>query len=202
MKKSNALFLCLAVFILGFLAGLLWASYKGPPPGLERQARHEHQPQTAGPAETDQAWAQLAELEARIKAAPDQVRLYVQAGNLLFDHEMYQRAAEYYEQALELGLKDPDVLTDAGVCYRRLDQPNKAAGFFRRARQADPAHETSALNLGIVLFHDLGDKKGALKAWREYLALNPKGRRADMIRQVVARLETEVKPDLVKPGSN
>ena len=94
----------------------------------------------------------------------------------MMDHEQYDQALAYYQQALEIGGPQPDLLTDMGVCYRRMGNPGKAVEAFRQARKLDPRHENSALNLGIVLFHDLGQKEEALAAWREYLELNPGGK--------------------------
>ena len=203
MKTQSALVLSLATFVLGVLVGLFWASFKGPPPGLAGRTAGGWVHELPKTEEKGQLRSQLATLERKIEAAPDKVGLYVQAGNLLFDHEMYEQAARYYEQALELGLENPDVITDAGICYRRLGQPEKAVRYFRRAGRLDPGHANSALNLGVVLLHDLKDKKGALEAWRKYLALNPQDQRAEMIRKVVAQLEVDTgSPSIEKPGKN
>ena len=195
MKKSNVIILCSIIFVAGFLSGLLWASYKGPPPGLESTtALPKQQPgPTTKPATADMkdVQAKLQAIDEAIKTNPGQTELYVQAGNILFDQELNEQAITYYEQALEIGGENPDILTDVGICYRRLGQPEKAVEYFQKARSADPEHALSVLNLGIVLFHDLQDKKKALDAWREYLALDPQGQRADMIRKVVAQIEAE-----------
>lgn len=205
MKRSSAMLMAFVTLIIGFIAGLMWAAYKGPPP-MPQQATGAP-PAAPAPASVDPAEFQsrLEALQDQIKAKPDDVNLYVQAGNLSFDHEQYQEAVRYYEQALELGGQNPNVLSDIGVSYRRLGQPEKAVEYLTRARQVDPTHETSALNLGIVLFHDLQDHPAALKVWREYLALNPQGPRVDMIRRVVEQLEkqqAEPAEKVVKPQTN
>jgi tetratricopeptide (TPR) repeat protein len=203
MKKSNVVILSIVIFIAGFIAGLLYAAYKGPPPGLEQRAAvrpmsdHDpgvREPASSGPSPEDMAEVQIKieALDENIKQYPEQVDLYVQAGNLLFDHDLYERAIDYYTQALKLDPKNPNVLTDVGIAYRRLQRSEKAVEYFRMARNVDPDHQTSALNLGIVLFHDLQDYPGALDAWRAYLAMNPTDPRAEMIRQVVAQLEQQL----------
>ncbi|MEW6262949.1 MAG: tetratricopeptide repeat protein [Thermodesulfobacteriota bacterium] len=191
MKKSQAAGLAAICFIAGILVGLLWAAYKGPPPGLEAENRQISA--SSDPARMRAIQDRLADLKARIKAQPGQVDLYVEAGNLLFDNELHQQAIAYYEQALELGGENPDVLTDCAISYRQIDQSDKTLEMLRRARKTDPRHVNSALNLGIVLFHDFKDKQGALTAWREYLNLAPEGDRAEMIRRVVAQIEAELK---------
>jgi len=191
VKKSSVIWLCLGTFALGFLVGLFWAAYKGPPPMSGAGGPHQTAAQETEAVPPRAIWLKLEALEKQIKAAPDNIKLHVKAGNLLFDNERYKDAVKFYEQALKLGLVDPNVLTDAGICYRRLRNPKKAVAYFRRARKADPNHQNSALNLGIVLLHDLQDKEGAIKAWRNYLALGPQGSRAEMIRRILAQLESQ-----------
>lgn len=189
MKRSRAALAVGAALILGFVAGLFFAAYKGGPPLPARAPA----PQTESlPAPSHDVEAELAALEKRLQAEPENAALLVDAGNFCFDHELYTRAIEYYQQALEVGGENPNVLTDLGISYRRTGRPEKAVALFRRARKADPGHAFSALNLGVVLLHDLNDQEGALQAWREYLALEPQGQSAEMIRRVVARLESQL----------
>ncbi|MBF0527925.1 MAG: tetratricopeptide repeat protein [Deltaproteobacteria bacterium] len=201
IKKSTAALITVAAFILGVVTGLFIAAYKGPPPGLTAGSMPPKGPMASNsqtnldenPVQMAEVQSQLTALKEKIKANPAQVELYVEAGNLLFDHNLHEQAITYYEQALEIGGENPDILTDAGISYRHLGKSQKAVDFFRRARKANSKHENSALNLGIVLFHDLKDNKAALEAWRDYLALNPQGQRADMIRRVVKQIEEEQK---------
>lgn len=190
MKKSTVIGLCLGTFALGFIVGLFWAAYKGPPPMSGPGGPHQAATQETETVPPRASRLKLEALEKQIKAAPDNIKLHVKAGNLLFDNERYKDAVKFYEKALELGSLDPNVLNDVGICYRRLGNPKKAVAYLHRARKADPGHQNSALNLGIVLLHDLQDKEGAIKAWREYLALGPQGPRAEMIRRVMAQLES------------
>jgi tetratricopeptide (TPR) repeat protein len=186
----------LLIFVAGFIAGLFYAAFQEPATQMAGDQGRPPQPAPAAPdqptpEEMEHVQVELERLEAEIEANPGRPGPLVEAGNLLFDHGMMDRAAEYYKEALEIGGENPNVLTDLGVAYRRMGQPEKAVEYFRRAQKADPDHEVSALNLGIVLFHDLQDTQGALEAWRRYLGTNPQGERADMIRQVVQQLERE-----------
>ena len=54
-----------------------------------------------------------------------------------------------------------------------VQDEEEAVKTFDRAIQADPRHETSRFNKGVVLMHDLKDIEGAIKAWEGLLALNP-----------------------------
>jgi cytochrome c-type biogenesis protein CcmH/NrfG len=181
MRKPGVLIAIGLAFGAGFICGLLWAAYKGAPPGLG--------PPTASiPAFTEADRAHLAELEERTRQHPDSRPDLVALGNFAMDTGRFDTAKEAYERALKLKGDDPDVLTDLGIVYRRTGQPKKAVELFRRARQVNPSHVNSAFNLGVVLLHDLKDRQGALEAWEEYLKLEPSGERADMIRRVLEQL--------------
>jgi tetratricopeptide (TPR) repeat protein len=60
-----------------------------------------------------------------------------------------------------------------GVMYRRNGNPQEAINAFDKAVEADPKHEVSRMNKGIVLLHDLKDADGAIEAWEGLLEINP-----------------------------
>lgn len=187
--KERTFLYCLISFVIGVGVGLGWAAYKGAPAGLE--APHQPRGVVEAPREPDQmgsVQAQLEKFQEQIRENPGDPVAYVQAGNLLYDNDLFEKALEYYNKAIEIGGENADVLTDAGICHRRLGRPEKAVEYFRRARKADPNHRNSAYNLGVVLLHDLKDKEAAAEAWREFLKLEPEGERATMIRRVIDQL--------------
>jgi tetratricopeptide (TPR) repeat protein len=57
--------------------------------------------------------------------------------------------------------------------YRRSGKPEDAIKAFDQAIAADPKHEVSRMNKGIVLLHDLNDFDGAINAWEGLLEVNP-----------------------------
>ncbi|MBW2052615.1 MAG: tetratricopeptide repeat protein [Deltaproteobacteria bacterium] len=189
MKKSNVIIAVFIAFVLGFVSGLLWAAFKGSPPGLAPMAKVDSS-LAPGPS-SDEVQRTMAFLEKRIQKDPNNFEALIEAGNFSFDHDLYDKAKKYYGMALKISPNEPDVLTDLGITYRRTGDSKKAISLFKQARKVDPSHQNSAMNLGIVLFHDLKDKKGALEAWEDYLALNPKDDRAEMIRKVVNQLRGE-----------
>ena len=52
-------------------------------------------------------------------------------------------------------------------------RPEDAIKAFDQAIAADPKHEVSRMNKGIVLLHDLNDFDGAIRAWEGLLEVNP-----------------------------
>jgi cytochrome c-type biogenesis protein CcmH/NrfG len=115
----------------------------------------------------------LAQLEEEAAANPTNAEGWIKLGNFCFDHELFQKAVNAYERSLELSPMNINVWSDLGVMYRRTKQFDKAVNAFEQAADLDPKHITSRFNMGIVYLHDLNDKVGALKAWKQVLVINP-----------------------------
>ena len=77
--------------------------------------------------------------------------------------------------------------------YRNLGDFDRALEEFRKAAQSDPKHINSRYNIGIVLLHDKQDIKGAIKAWEEYLKVDPKSERAERVRAQMENLKKMAK---------
>ena len=121
---------------------------------------------------------------------PARAEVLVKLGNAHFDRGAYEEAIETYSSALSMDPENADVLTDLGIAYRRTGSPGEASKAFKRAAQMDARHVNSRYNLGVVLFHDLNDKEGAIRAWEEFLEIEPPGERADQVRRMLETLKT------------
>ncbi len=77
--------------------------------------------------------------------------------------------------------------------YRKLEQFDRAIEEIRKAAKSDPKHANSRYNIGIVLLHDKEDIKGAIKAWGEYLKVEPQGEKADRVRAQMENLKKMAK---------
>ncbi len=179
MVNKQTLYIAILVALtFGFMLGAAYTSFKLAPnqgggmksAGMPPQAAPQNT--DGGQAEVDHA-AKILELETVVKAHPENVEAWVALGNAFFDSHRYKDAIEAYETSLELSPKDPHVLTDLGVMYRRDNNPQKAVECFDRAIQAKPDFETARFNKGIVLMHDLNDLPGAIQAWEALLEINP-----------------------------
>jgi tetratricopeptide (TPR) repeat protein len=80
-----------------------------------------------------------------------------------------------------------------GIMYRNLGEFDRALEEFRKAAQSDPKHVNSRYNLGLVLLHDKQDMKGAIKAWEDYLKVDPNSERANRVRAQMENLKKMVK---------
>ena len=77
--------------------------------------------------------------------------------------------------------------------YRKKGEYDRAIAEFKKAAEVNPKHVNSRYNLGIVLLHDKGDIKGAIKAWEDFLRVEPTGPRADNIRNQMDKMKGMVK---------
>jgi tetratricopeptide (TPR) repeat protein len=65
------------------------------------------------------------------------------------------------------------VMVDCGAMYRQLGNPDKAIELFKAAIEINPALPQAYFNLGAVLRMEKADPKGAAKAWKRYLEVEP-----------------------------
>jgi cytochrome c-type biogenesis protein CcmH/NrfG len=133
--------------------------------------------------------SQIQTLKEIVKKDPENLPAWVELGNLYFDSDRPQEAIEAYRQYLATKPDNPDVRTDMGVMYRKLGQSDKALEEFGKAAQSDPKHANSRYNIGIVLLHDKQNIRAAIKAWEEYLKVDPNSERAQRIRAQIDKMK-------------
>lgn len=165
MRKETALLVALVALAVGFFGGVFFGIYKsGPSPkGMPAGAPSAHQ----------ELLEQIVVLEKETSQNPSNVAAWVELGNAYFDTDQHKKSIQAYSKALELKPDNADVWTDMGVMYRKDGRPQDAIKAFDQAIAVNPKHEVSRLNKGIVLFHDLQDTPGAIRAWEGLLEINP-----------------------------
>jgi cytochrome c-type biogenesis protein CcmH/NrfG len=166
-SQSQPIIAIVLALIVGFIAGVIVAVYTAP-------SILSKIPQTQQNAPTQKEIENhIKHMEAEVAKDPQDVKTWINLGNAYFDSEFTEKAINAYLKALTLSPDNPDVLTDLGVMYRRNKQSEKAVEAFDKAAQIDPKHAQSRFNKGVVLFHDMNDKEGAIKAWQEVAKLRP-----------------------------
>ena len=192
MKKEYAFLFMAIAFVVGIVVGVIATVYyeESTPP---LPASIKPPPTSPAPALTPDIQNQIATLKSILKDDPKNLKALIELGNLYFDSGQLDPAIQTYSKALELDPKNPDVRTDMGIMYRRKGDPDRAAAEFRRAAQDDPKHVNSRYNIGVVLLHDKGDIKGAIKAWEDFLKVEPSGPRADNIRNQMEKMKSMAK---------
>lgn len=202
MKREHIAFLLggLAFGILfGFGLAHAIANRPGTPPAQEAAAEI---PSPAGPPAPSQIpsggmgsaggggaapmMAELQRLQQHVRDHPEDGAAWTRIANLYHDAEMFPQAVGFYEKALTLLPDDPNVLTDLGVCYRGVGEPEKALTAFARAEKADPRHWQSVYNQ-VVVYGDLKRQAEAEAALRRLEAVNPQAPGLADLRQAVER---------------
>ena len=197
MKKETVILIVVIAFLVGFVAGATVAILRGTK-GAEKvamvqkpQMAPQGAPAPAPPArESVEATSQIQTLKEIVKKDPKNLPAWVELGNLYFDTDKPQEAIDAYSRYLAAKPDNPDVRTDMGIMYRKLGQFDKALEEFRKAARSDPKHVNSRYNIGLVLLHDKQDIQGAVKAWEEYLKVDPNSERAKRIRAQIEKMKS------------
>jgi len=181
LTRDNILFILIGI-LAGFIAGYLMHDVMA-----ERQpARLVHGDATAAPAgapgatggQAPQANAQaraqqIQELQKFVQANPDNTDAVLRLANLAYDAQAWPICVSSYEHYLTLADEQPDVLSDLGVCYREVGNPQKALETFDRAQELQPDHWQSRFNEVVILAFDLGEFDRAEKVLGELENLQP-----------------------------
>ncbi len=124
----------------------------------------------SSPAMVDKAAQPM--LEA-LKRNPKDVDTLAKLGNLYYDAQLYQKAIDYYAQALKIAPADVNIRTDMGTAIFYLGDPDKALAEFQKSLSYQPNHPNTLFNAGIVKWQGKNDAKGAIAAWEQLLKTNP-----------------------------
>jgi cytochrome c-type biogenesis protein CcmH/NrfG len=201
MKKETVILIVVIAFLVGFIAGATVAVLRGTK-GAEKTAMVQKPPMTpqgapapAPPArDLVAATSEIQTLKEVVKKDPKNLPAWVELGNLYFDTDQPKEAIDAYSHYLAVKPDNPDVRTDMGIMYRKLGQFDRALDEFRKAARTDPKHVNSRYNIGLVLLHDKQDIQGAVKAWEEYLKVDPNSERAKRIRSQIEKMKTMPAP--------
>lgn len=187
IKTEHTLLIVFIALSIGFVGGIVFGVYKSG----SILPKGSSMPPAANPS-SDQV-AKIEALKKLTRENPDNIESWVELGHIYYDTDQIKEAIDAYETALEIKPDAPNILTDLGVMYRRAGDPEEAVAKFDRAMAADPSHQISRFNKGIVLMHDLNDAKGAVDAWRELIKLNPdaKAPNGQLVKDLIAQFEKQ-----------
>ncbi len=200
MKPESIVFGIAGAFF-GLLVGWIIGTQQAGPPRAVAAAAAVAQPAAATPAPmTGQAARPLDEAQAQALRAnaeknPADAAVRVDLGNLYFDAERYPEAISWYQEALKLDPKSPDVSTDLGVALYYMNQPDRALQQFAESLKVDPRHAKTLLNQGVVLAFGKQDLTGAAASWEKLIAVAPASPEADVARKALDGLRS-AHPDM------
>lgn len=188
MTKDNLLFATIGI-LLGFISGYLMheaMAARQPPRLWAGQAAASGAPGTAPPAGNpggnpagadgapgQAAMQEIQQLRQQVEEHPDDAEAVLRLANANFDIQNWSRAKELYIQYLKLQPAHPDVLTDLGIVYRSLREPDRALELFDQAQKLAPQHWQSLFNKVLVLAFDQQKQAEADQALGELQKLQP-----------------------------
>ncbi len=192
MKKEHVFILVAVAFVVGIVVGVV-ATVLHEDRGLPVSVKSPASPAPAAASFNPEAQKQIQVLQSILKDDPKNLKGWIELGNLYFDSDQADPAIQAYSRALEIDPKNADIRTDMGIMYRKKGDFDRAISEFKKAGEDNPRHVNSRYNLGIVLLHDKGDMKGAIKAWEDYLKVEPDGPRAQNIRNQIEKMKAMAK---------
>ena len=138
----------------------------------------------------EQVRKEIDTLKKAIEANPKDLEALRKLGNLYMDAGMFDRAAQFYADALEVDATLVEVRTDMGTCLRRIGRPQEALDAFQLSVRQDPNHWKSWFNIGVVCLYDLGRYDEAEKAFEQVLVLNPGSFDMNAVREEIKRIRS------------
>ena len=183
-----------SALLVGFLGGIwfgdhaqknMFPSSVTMPMNMDLSGNSMQGGMAPGPVNLDKQEA-IKKMEQILASDPNNLELRIHLGNLYYDTDNPQKAVDNYEKALALDRKNPDVLTDCAVMYRRLKQYDKALAYLKDATRLSPTHYQSWYNLGIVYREDFQQYQNAINTWNQLLKNMPDNPHASQIKQDIA----------------
>lgn len=206
MLRMRTHVLIAAVLTLALAAPPAWSQAPAPAPAPGKPPSHRGSALPKTPAEREKTLSDLyallatADDEEAAKAIADAIeRVWMHSGSATIDLLMERAMKAMSEKNTDLALKLFDHVVELAPDFteawnRRayvhfvLNDVERALGDLRRALALDPHHYKALDGLGQIL-REVGQKKGALKAFQQLLEVHPFWQNA---KQAVDELEREV----------
>ena len=93
---------------------------------------------------------EIADLESKVNANPEDMESTLHLAHLLQDSKFFKKAISNYKKYLEKNPQDADARVDMGICFYNLGDNTAAINEMETALKYQPKHQIAHLNLGIV----------------------------------------------------
>lgn len=177
-KAANGFFMVVIVAIAAMTLGLL---LRGP---VEKPAQ-----QAQGAPNAAESAARTAQLESRLKAAPNDVEAMVGLGDIYLDSNRAMEAFKIFQRAVDLDPANIHALGDLGSLYQQIGKYDKAIESYQSAYEHQPNHTGSLLNMALIYSRHKKDYAKALELLNTFLNNNPEAQLVATAEQEIARIE-------------
>jgi len=131
----------------------------------------------------------VMDYKRRLEKDPKDKEALMFLGNANYDINRFDQAKEYYKRYLEIDPKHAGVRTDLATSYYKIKDVDSALREWKTVVAQDPNHEAALYNLGLILWQDKHDNKGAVTAWEALLKAHPSHPNAAEVRKRIAELK-------------
>lgn len=171
--------------LIGFVGGVGFAVYQIP--SVISQLPTSGQSTTS----EEEVARHIKHLEEEVANNQSDPETWTKLAHAYFESDSYEKAIKAYLELIKLSPDNAANFNDLGVMYRRNGHPQDAIDSFRKGIELDSNNVHAQFNIGIVLFHDLNDKEGAIEAWEKVAVLQPNYAvsTGQTIRQLIDTLE-------------
>jgi tetratricopeptide (TPR) repeat protein len=135
----------------------------------------------------------LMSLEQLAAKDPQNADYRTQIANLYYDMGQYDKAADFYQQSLNIRPQDPRVQTDLATSFYYLGESDKALAILDKVLKYDPNFSQALLNKGVILVSGKNDVKGAIKVWEDLLRSDPNFPQKAELKQRIDQLKASIK---------
>jgi tetratricopeptide (TPR) repeat protein len=175
--------------IIALLIGLFAAAALGGAVVLLQPFQMPGQPSAA--ADEQETQTQIAAYESLIAENPEDPKYHQGLGNLYWSLGEWEKAAEHFQQALELVPEDNELRVTTAMANWHAGQTEEAVRHLRTVVQRDPEDVMAQFYLGMLLANMEGQEDEAIAALQRTLTLAGEGEVADQARQMLAELGVE-----------
>lgn len=140
-----------------------------------------------GQPNTDLVDKAVSPMLAALRQNPKDTVTLINIGNTYYDAKIYDKAIQYYAEALKIAPGNVNARTDMATAYWYTGDADHAIAELEKSLALEPTHAQSLFNLGIVKFQGRKDSQGAIAAWQKLLQTNPNYPERQNVEQLIER---------------
>ena len=193
-RTPEVYFVCLAALLLGFPLGYFAFGKRFASSTATAGPSTPTSPAPYSgihPALTVDQMKQMADVQAsalieKSKAEPKNTSLLIQTAAIYQGAHQFQKAADYYRQALNIDEENANARTQMASCLFYSNQVDEALHQLQLALKSDPKNVNALFNLGMIKYKGKNDPTGAIAAWQLLLKNNPNLDRKPIVEKMIA----------------
>lgn len=134
---------------------------------------------------------QVAPLLEKLRKDPKNQDVLLRVAYFYKSAHQFKEAASYFNQALRLDEKNVGVRTEMASCLYYDGDVDGALAQLEQSLKLSPKDANSLFNLGVIRWKGKKDPAGAIRAWQQLLASNPKLDRKPIVEQMIAEAQLQ-----------